>query len=226
MKQLICCALLLCPVLSATAQTKVIKPYAPEKKIIPPPVTYSAPQAPVAAELSAETPAEAELRRRAAIAKVQGSLAQPAMSAKGEAPATYSTNDPAPAAAAYATPPPPPPGTTMVVNGNYVQRSIAKGEGQEGNAQFTPVGELHFVQFAVYCRDTPVDKAPAIDGLYLLWHPGSNCPDGAKGASYIVKGYTTPEEAKNAMANFKSMGIDCWYNPALSGAEVEIIGIR
>ncbi|MGI9159654.1 MAG: hypothetical protein ACR2K1_07870 [Saprospiraceae bacterium] len=219
MKQLICCALLLCPVRAVTAQTKVIKPYAPEKKVIPPPVTYSAPPAPVAAE----TPAEAELRRRAAIAKVQGSLAQPAMSAKGEAPVTYSTNDPAPAAV---YPLAPAPGTTMVVNGNYVQRSIAKGAGQEGNAPFTPVGELHFVQFAVYCRDTPVDKAPAIDGLYLLWHPGSNCPDGAKGASYIVKGYTTPEEAKNAMANFKSMGIDCWYNPALSGAEVEIIGIR
>jgi hypothetical protein len=224
MKQIICCALFLCPVFLASAQTRVIKPYAQEKNTIPPPVTYSAPQAPAAAQFPAETPAEAELRRRAAIAKVQGSLAQPAMSAKGEAPATYSTNDPAPAVAA--TPPPPPPGTTMVVNGNYVQRTIAKGAGQEGNAQFTPVGELHFVQFAVYCRDTPVDKAPTIEGLYLLWHPGSNCPDGAKGASYIVKGYTTPEEAKNAMANFKSQGIDCWYNPALSGAEVEIIGIR
>lgn len=116
--------------------------------------------------------------------------------------------------------------TTVTVNGLYVQRNVRPGRGQVGNELFTPVSELHYVQFAVYCKDAPVDKAPAIEGLYLLWHPGSTCPGGAKGASYIVKGYTTPEEAKAAVATYRARGFDCWYNPALTGAEVEIIGVR
>jgi hypothetical protein len=124
------------------------------------------------------------------------------------------------------TPEPEEPVTTVTVNGLNVQRSVRKGRGQVGDELFTPVSELHYVQFAVYCKDTPVDKAPGIDGLYLLWHPGSTCPGGAKGASYIVKGYTTPEEAKAAVASYKASKIDCWYNPALTGAEVEIIGVR
>ena len=34
------------------------------------------------------------------------------------------------------------------------------------------------------------------------------------------------EEAKAAVLEFKARGMDCWYNPALTGAEVEIIGVR
>ncbi|MCC6461689.1 MAG: hypothetical protein IT260_14535 [Saprospiraceae bacterium] len=166
-------------------------------------------------------------RRAAAVAKVQGS--QPASNAKGLRPAEYSTgNDMSPAM--YSTEslstPAPAPATTVTVNGQNVQRQVQKGRGQVGNELFTPVSELHYVQFAVYCQDTPVDKAPTIDGLYLLWHPGSTCPNGEQGASYIVKGYVTPQEAKDAVAAYKAAKIDCWYNPALTGAEVEIIGVR
>jgi hypothetical protein len=60
----------------------------------------------------------------------------------------------------------------------------------------------------------------------LLWHEGSRCPGGAEGACYIVKGYNTVEEAKAAVSRFKSSGVECWYNPALTGAAVEVIGVR
>lgn len=174
------------------------------------------------------TPVEAnqELRRSAALAKVYGKSVAPATysTARGGeelTPMTYSTTSD--------TPDPNPvdePVTTVTVNGLDVQRQVRKGSGQVGNELFTPVTELYYVQFAVYCRDTPVDKAPPIDGLYLLWHPGSACPGGAQGASYIVKGYTSPDEARAAVNSFKASKIDCWYNPALTGAEVEIIGVR
>ncbi|MGI9161075.1 MAG: hypothetical protein ACR2K1_15115 [Saprospiraceae bacterium] len=130
-------------------------------------------------------------------------------------PAMYSVEPPAAAAA-----------TTVKIHGHNAERAVRIGRGPEGEDLFTPVGELYYVQFAVYCREAPVDKAPAIEGLYLLWHPGTRCPDGAQGASYIVKGFTTVEEAKAAVKAYKAARIDCWYNPMLSGAEVEIIGVR
>lgn len=167
-----------------------------------------------------------ESRRSAALSKVHG---------KSVAPATYSTTrggdelSPVTYSTTADTQDPNPvdePVTTVTVNGLDVQRQVRKGSGQVGNELFTPVTELYYVQFAVYCKDTPVDKAPPIDGLYLLWHPGSTCPGGAQGASYIVKGYTSPEEARLAVNTFKASKIECWYNPALTGAEVEIIGVR
>ncbi len=196
----------------ASAQATLLQPYNPSGS------NTAAPQsAPV------ESAADAAKRRAAALSKVQGTQAQTKqLSSKGVAPAQYSTDGPAPAT--YSTAPNP--ATTMTVNGLNVQRSVRKGQGQVGNDLFTPVSELHYVQFAVYCKDTPVDKAPAIDGLFLLWHEGSKCPGNEEGASYIVKGYTTAEEAKAAVLQFKANKIDCWYNPALTGAEVEVIGVR
>lgn len=123
-------------------------------------------------------------------------------------------------------PPAPVAATTVKIHGHNAERNVRIGWGPEGSDLFTPVGELYYVQFAVYCQEVPVDKAPAIEGLYLLWHPGTKCPDGAQGASYIVKGFTTVEEAKSAVKDYKAARIDCWYNPMLSGAEVEIIGVR
>lgn len=181
------------------------------------PATYSTPSTP--------SSADEESRRAAALAKIQG---------KTQAPATYSTtkgsDDLSPVTYSITgeavDPAPIEPLTTVTVNGSNVQRRVRKGSGQVGNDLFTPVSELYYVQFAVYCKDTPVDKAPPIDGLYLLWHAGSTCPGGAQGASYIVKGYNTPEEAKEAVEVFKARKLDCWYNPALTGAAVEIIGVR
>jgi hypothetical protein len=209
------------------AQAELKRPYKPATTVTPTAYSTSSPT-PATYSTSSATPttSEAEARRAAALAKVQGKPSpSPTTTAKGLSPAMYSTNGVTPAM--YSTSVEPvEPVTTVTVNGLNVQRSVRKGRGQVGDELFTPVSELHYVQFAVYCKDTPVDKAPGIDGLYLLWHPGSTCPGGAKGASYIVKGYTTPEEAKAAVASYKAARIDCWYNPALTGAEVEIIGVR
>ncbi|MBL7827169.1 MAG: hypothetical protein JNJ57_11090 [Saprospiraceae bacterium] len=194
-------------------QVTVVKKHNPSGSAAKP-QTYSTEQ-----ETSAPQP-DAATRRAAALSKVQGAPAK-SMTSKGVAPAQYSTEDEEPAT--YSAPNP---STTMTVNGLNVQRSVRKGKGQVGDRIFTPVSELYFVQFAVYCKNTPVDKAPPIEGLMLLWHEGSRCPGGAEGACYIVKGYSTPDEAKAAVLQFKSHEIDCWYNPALTGAEVEVIGIR
>ena len=191
-------------------------PVAPPATPAPAPVTYDTGTPTPASTVPAVTS-----RRAAAVAKVQGTQSG-AASAKGLSPAMYSTDGTAPVTYSAA----PDPATTVTVNGQHVQRSVRKGSGQVGNNLFTPVSELHYVQFAVYCKDTPVDKAPAIEGLYLLWHPGSTCPGGEQGASYIVKGYNSAEEAKAAVATYKAAKVDCWYNPALTRAEVEIIGVR
>ena len=215
------------------AQAEIKRPYNPAN-VTTTPTTYST-SSPAPATYSTSSPApavseaDAAARRAAALAKVQGTPSPtPAATttSKGLAPAQYSTGGVSPAMYSTPTPVSAEPLTTVTVNGLNVQRNVKKGSGQVGNDLFTPVSELHYVQFAVYCKDTPVDKAPSIDGLYLLWHPGSTCPGGAKGASYIVKGYTTAGEAKAAVASYKASKIDCWYNPALTGAEVEIIGVR
>ncbi|MFN4081568.1 MAG: hypothetical protein ACK4NS_11765 [Saprospiraceae bacterium] len=163
-------------------------------------------------------------RREAALNKVKGVGYKPASEAKGRAagPAMYSTNQTGVQSSVAA----PDPATSMTVHGERVARSVKSGVGQAGYEIFTPVNQLHYVQFAVYCQDTPVDKAPPVEGLYLLWHPDSVCPGGAKGASYIVKGYQSREEALGAVNFFKAKKIDCWYNAALTGAEVEVIGVR
>lgn len=212
--------LLACMAVEATSQVELKRAYKPASESQAP-ATYSTGN--TVTPVQAIPATEAELRRAAAVAKVQGTQQSNTTTAKGIRPAEYSTSgDMSPVM--YSTPPDP--ATTVTVNGLNVQRNVRKGSGQVGNELFTPVSQLHFVQFAVYCKDTPVDKAPGIEGLYLLWHPGSVCPGGEKGASYIVKGYTSPEEAKAAVTAYKAAKIDCWYNPALTGAEVEIIGVR
>jgi hypothetical protein len=192
----------------ASAQVTAVRRYNPSGTPTPQTATKSS--------------SDASTRRAAALSKVQGTPAK-SMTAKGMAPAQYSTGGTAPATYDIE---PPNPATTFTVNGANVHRSVRKGKGQVGDLIFTPIAELHFVQFAVYCKNTPVDKAPSIEGLMLLWHEGSRCPGGAEGACYIVKGYNTVEEAKAAVSRFKSSGVECWYNPALTGAAVEVIGVR
>ena len=228
--------------LDVSGQVEVLKPYKaatdapPPVKIrtidLPPqsvPATKTAPVAAASkpAASTADADSDAKARRAAALAKVQNAqlpVANPNLSAKGLTPAQYSTDAEAMAPVEYMAAPPP--STTMTVNGQNVERKVRKGSGQVGDDLFTPISELYFVQFAVYCKNTPVDKAPSIQGLFLLWHEGSTCPGGDQGATYIVKGYTTIDEAKTAVLDYKKAGIDCWYNPSLSGAEVEIIGVR
>lgn len=173
---------------------------------------------------SAADDADAEARRKAALNKVKGVGYTPEPAPKGgpASPVTYSTGATGAPSRAKA----PDPATSMTVHGERVARSLKPGVGQAGYEIFTPVNQLHYVQFAVYCKDTPVDKAPPIEGLYLLWHPDSTCPGGAKGASYIVKGYQSREEALAAVKTFRANKIECWYNSALTGAEVEVIGVR
>lgn len=201
--------------LHVSAQVTTVRKYNPSGTTAPAasvPQTYS----------TESTVPDAAQRRAAALSKVQGSPSPKSTTAKGLAPAQYSTEGTAPAQ--YSTQPNP--ATTFTVNGSNVHRNVRKGQGQVGDLLFTPIIELHYVQFAVYCKNTPVDKAPAIEGLMLLWHEGSQCPGGDEGACYIVKGYNTAEDAKAAVLQFKASRIDCWYNPALTGAAVEVIGVR
>ena len=184
------------------AQIKVLKPYNPA------PTENSKAK-------NTEEEVNAEARRAAALSKVQSksnSQVPASATAKGRA-----NNDQA--ASEENT-------TTMTLNGQNVQRNISRGLGQEGDRLFTPIAELFFVQFAVYCKDTPVDKAPPVEGLMLVWHEGTFCPEGEEGACYIVKGFESIEKAKAAALQFRENGIDCWYNPALTGAQVEVIGVR
>ena len=221
MKKTVFMLVFACLAFAAFGQVKIQRAYKPATTVTPAPATYNTTSKPTPATYSTPgTNKDVDIRRAAALAKVQGT--QPATTtSKGLRPVQYSTDGVTPVA--YATPDP---STTVTVNGLNVQRNVRKGRGQVGNQLFTPVSELYYVQFAVYCKDTPVDKAPGIEGLYLLWHPGSTCPGGEQGASYIVKGYNSPDEARVAVSTFKQSGIDCWFNPALTGAEVEIIGVK
>lgn len=172
---------------------------------------------PATVEPASGLPANGDARRAAAVAKVQG---KPQTTARGNdmSPVTYSTMSAAEAE--------PEDATTVTVNGKERYRDVRKGRGQEHFGVFTPVDELHFVQFGVFCNDAPVTHAPDVDGVYLVWHAESTCPGGTRGAAYIVKGFPTAEEAKAEVSALKARGIDCWYNPVLTGVKVEIIGVR
>jgi hypothetical protein len=210
-KQSLFILLFICTTAIASAQVTTVHRYSPSSSSKTP-RTYSNER---------DDASDGAARRVKALAKVQGTPSK-SLVAKGLSPAQYSTDGPAPLEYVNA----PAPATTFTVNGTNMERKIRKGEGQVGNLLFTPIIELHYVQFAVYCKDTPVDKAPAIEGLMLLWHEGTKCPGGAEGACYIVKGYNTVDDAKAAVLQFKTKKIDCWYNPTLTGASVEVIGIR
>jgi hypothetical protein len=203
--------LLICTTAIASAQVTTVRRYTPPGSSTTS-QTYST---------ETNETSDAAARRAKALAKIQGTPSK-SMTPKGLSPAQYSTDSPAPVEYMEA----PNPATTFTVNGANVERKVKKGEGQVGGFLFTPIIELHYVQFAVYCKNTPVDKAPDIEGLMLLWHEGSKCPGGAEGACYIVKGYNTAEDAKAAVLRYKASRIDCWYNPALTGAAVEVIGVR
>lgn len=177
----------------------------------PTPATYSTP--------STIIPARGDSRRAAAVSKVQRTTTSTAKSGAIDGdlrPMTYSTVSEAA----------PNPATTVTVNGKEQLRDVRKGRGQVHFGVFTPVNELYFIQFGVFCNDTPVTHAPAVDGVYLVWHAESTCPGGTQGAAYIVKGLPTAEEAKAEAKLLMSQGIECWYNPVLTGAKVEIIGVR
>lgn len=225
MKQTLILLLLATALNTTFGQVTVLKSYKPAggaqpaATTAPAPQTYSAQPQPVS-----EPVPDGVSRRAAALSKVQSKPNKTVVAKGNLSPAQYSTDGGGVAPAEYSAQPLP--STTMTVNGMNIQRAVRKGQGQVGNDLFTPVSELHYVQFAVYCKDTPVDKAPNIEGLFLLWHAGSKCPGGEEGASYIVKGYNTADEAKAAVLEFKAQRVDCWYNPALTGAEVEVIGVR
>jgi hypothetical protein len=207
-------------VLTANAQKTTLLVPKKGTEPAPAPATYSTPS-PAPATYFTPTPSSTDPRRAAAVAKVQkrtpGATAKSVGAANGDlSPVTYST-------VSEITPDP---ATTVTVNGQERYRDVRAGKGQVHFGVFTPVDELYFVQFGVFCKDTPVTHAPAVDGVYLVWHAESTCPSGDKGAAYIVKGLPTAEEAKEEVKLLKAQGIDCWYNPALTGAKVEIIGVR
>jgi hypothetical protein len=212
--RIICFLLIVFSTTIANAQNATI--LAPQK------APAAANPAPAAAAPAQATPPNGNSRRSAAVNKVRGKTAPATQQAKGAdpSPVTYSTTSSAVEAV------PEEPATTVTVNGKERYRDVRKGKGQVHFGVFTPVNELYFVQFGVFCNDAPVTHAPDVEGVYLVWHAESTCPGGTKGAAYIVKGFPTEEEAKSEVKTLKSQGIDCWYNPALSGVKVEIIGVR
>lgn len=135
-------------------------------------------------------------------------------------PVTYSYGDEAtPAAAASSGK------TTMTVNGAEKSRAVKRGVGVDWHESFVPINELHYVQFNVYCCNTPVTAAPPVAGCILGWHAESRCTSGEVGALYMVKGYASAEEARAAVAALRASGIDCWYNASLTGVALEILGV-
>lgn len=114
--------------------------------------------------------------------------------------------------------------TTVTVNGELVEMKIKKGNGQTFNGIFTPVAEQFFIQFGVFCKNTPVNGAPPVEGVLLIWHPGSKCPGWTEGdeigAIRLVKGFATEVAAKAAMASLAEAGIVTTYKGQLGAFEI------
>ena len=93
------------------------------------------------------------------------------------------------------------------------------------NVHSLALGEIHFVQFAVYPSDVDPFSlgAPNIGQVWIIYHRES-VVKGQYGAFYIVKPYPNGDSARRAVAAIKKRGIDCWYNAELTGATFDLIG--
>ena len=117
----------------------------------------------------------------------------------------------------------------VIFTGEEKHRVIEKGKGQKFTEAFVDLDFFHFVQFGVYPRD--VDRelllAPADVGqVWLIWHKDTQIkgtPPGS-GALYIVQPFQTMEDAKAAVATYRSRNnIRCWYNKELTGITFSLI---
>lgn len=107
-------------------------------------------------------------------------------------------------------------------------RTILPGLGQEYNEPLIPVDKFFFVQFGVYEEGNlnPHEiKAPSgIGQVWLIFHQGTVVHGKEnRGAYYIVKPFSSIEEAQRAISSYRESGMECWYNPALTGASFQLI---
>ena len=110
-----------------------------------------------------------------------------------------------------------------------MQREIKKGKGQEFDTPFVDFQSYHFVQFAVYpaSADRYELFAPSQAGqAWLIFHEGTVFEDSPeRGAYYIVKPFTSEEEARENAELLKKKGVDCWYNGELTDARFILVAI-
>lgn len=119
------------------------------------------------------------------------------------------------------------PKSPIIYQGEEKARVIEKGRGQEFSREFIDIGYFHFVQFGVYPVNTSRDKlkAPEVGQVWLIHHKDTQIKGVAGvGALYIVKPFANEEDAKNAVATYRSQKIRCWYNAELTGAAFELVG--
>ena len=113
-------------------------------------------------------------------------------------------------------------------------RMIAPGTGSSTpDKQFTEdflcATCFHFVQFAVYnggVNKYDIKAPRGISDIWLIRHNqsyvrGSSHP----GAVYMVKAFSKVDEARRFAQDCKRKGLDCWYNPKLSGVRFELLSI-
>ena len=112
-----------------------------------------------------------------------------------------------------------------IYKGNDRERAVPPGKGKEYQRPFMDVGEIHFVQFAVYPGSVnPFELgAPNLGQVWIIYHRETKVK-GEYGAFYIVKPFGTADDARRAVARYKNMKYDCWYNSELTGATFNLIG--
>ena len=63
-----------------------------------------------------------------------------------------------------------------------------------------------------------------IGEVWLIYHRETKIKD-QYGAFYIVKAFQNLADAKTAIATYKRLKINCWYNKDLTGATFELVGV-
>ena len=108
------------------------------------------------------------------------------------------------------------------------KRIILPGQGQEFSEPFIPVDKFFFVQFGVYQDDNQSPhqiKAPGgIGQVWLIHHSGTKVSGQQEGgAFYIVQPFTSSQKAIDAVQTYKDEGIECWFNPGLTGVSFQLV---
>lgn len=100
------------------------------------------------------------------------------------------------------------------------KRVIPPGSGQEHALDFVFVKAFYFVQFGVYSLETDRNtiKSPNVnEQIWLIEHFNTQVRgENWNGAYYIVKPCQSEGEARAYAEYCRSIGLDCWYNAALS----------
>ncbi len=118
----------------------------------------------------------------------------------------------------------------MKFEDQYKERYIPPGKGQVFDRDLLPVYDFHFVQFGVYPREkvNPYTlRAPSQAGhCWVILHNETVIKGvGSPGAYYIVKPFLSEVRARQYVDILKRMGVECWYNPELTGVSFSLISM-